>query len=455
MFDRMNSTVRLIITAALAAMPCRAQHVDRDSLQHIVSARVADGRSTGLIVGVITPSGERWTASAGNERPGKPVDVQSIFEIGSITKTFTATVLADMVGRGEVRLDQPVVELLPAGTKIPSSNGKRITLGDLSSQISGLPRMPDNFHPADNDNPYADYTVAQMYAFLAGYQMIRDPGAKYEYSNLGVGLLGHALALKEGKSYEQLVRERVLSPLGMSSTGITVTPAMKAHASDGHDPAGIVVPWWDLPTFAGAGALRSNLDDMMKYLAAQITPPNTALGTAIALTHARRFTVSPNLGLGLNWHITAFQGDTMIWHNGGTAGFRTMIGWNPRTHVGAVLLGNSGQDNDDVVRHIVLGTPLVVMSKHTEVMLAPDVLKQYVGHYELAPTFALDVTSENGSMFVHPTGQATIPVYAEAVDKFFFKVVDAQLEFARDANGAVNGVTLVQNGARQFGRKTP
>jgi D-alanyl-D-alanine-carboxypeptidase/D-alanyl-D-alanine-endopeptidase len=448
-----NRQFQIAAAFAIIATPCAAQHIDRDSLAHIVTARVADGRSTGLIVGVITSSGERWVTSAGNERPGKPVDPQSIFEIGSITKTFTATVLADMVGRGEVRLDEPVAELLPAGTKIPASNGKLITLGDLSSQISGLPRMPDNFHPADNDNPYADYTVSQMYAFLAGYQMIRDPGAKYEYSNLGVGLLGHALSLKAGKSYEQMVRERVLSPLGMTSTGITVTPAMKAHASDGHDPAGGVEPWWDLPTFAGAGALRSNLDDMMKYLAAQITPPNTALGHAIELTHARCFTVSPNLGLGLNWHITAFQGDTMIWHNGGTAGFRTMIGWNPRTHVGAVLLGNSGQDNDDVVRHIVLGTPLVVMSKHTEVTLAPDALRQYVGHYELAPTFALDVTNENGAMFVHPTGQATIPIYAEATDKFFFKVVDAQLEFSRDSAGAVNGVALVQNGARQFGKR--
>jgi len=449
-------TSRLVLSAAvLAIAPCQAQHIDRDSLNRIVAARVADGRSTGLIVGVITRSGERWVASAGNERAGKPVDAQSIFEIGSITKTFTATTLAEMVGRGEVRLDEPVADLLPPGTKIPSLNGKQITLGQLSSQISGLPRLPENMHPADNDNPYADYTVQQMYDFLAGYTLTREPGAKYEYSNLGVGLLGHALALKAGKSYEQLVRERVLAPLGMAATGITVTPAMKAHASDGHDAAGTVVPWWDLPTLAGAGALRSNLDDMMKYLAAQITPPNTALGRAIALTHERRFTASPNIGLGLNWHITAFQGDTMIWHNGGTAGFRTMIGWNPRTHVGAVLLGNSGQDNDDVVRHIVLGTPLITPTKHTAVTLAPDVLKQYVGHYELAPQFALDVSNENGAMFIQATGQGKVPMYAEATDKFFLKVVDAQLEFSRDSAGTVNGVTLVQNGARQFGKRVP
>jgi D-alanyl-D-alanine-carboxypeptidase/D-alanyl-D-alanine-endopeptidase len=107
------------------------------------------------------------------------------------------------------------------------------------------------------------------------------------------------------------------------------------------------------------------------------------------------------------------------------------------------------------VRHIVLGTPLVMMSKHTEVTLAPEVLRQYVGHYELAPTFALDVTSDSGAMFVQPTGQGKAPIYAEAMDKFFFRIVDAQLEFSRDSSGAVNGVTLVQNGARQFGRRIP
>jgi serine-type D-Ala-D-Ala carboxypeptidase/endopeptidase len=457
-FDGMTTT--RLLRSAVAAMcvvssTAVAQHVSRDSLQRIVDTRVATRRSTGLIVGVITPTGERWVTSAGSERAGKPVDAQTMFEIGSITKTFTATVLADMVNRGLVRLDEPVADLLPTGTRIPSRNGHVITLGNLSSQNSGLPRLPDNMAFADSTNPYADYTVAQMYAFLAGYQLTRDPGEKYEYSNLGVGLLGHALALKAGKPYEDLVRERVLTPLGMNSTVIALTPAARAHAADGHDADGHVVHWWDIPTLAGAGALRSNLDDMMKYLAAQLSPPDNAVGRAIALTHVPRFTVSNSLQLGLNWHIIEFQGDTMIWHNGGTAGFRTMIGWNPHTHVGAVLLGNSGQDNDDIVRHVVIGTPLVVMTPHTEITIPAEALRQYVGHYPLSPQFALDVTLDNGALYVQATGQPRFNIYAEAPDRFFLRVVDAQLEFSRDASGAVTGVTLVQNGARMFGSKSP
>jgi CubicO group peptidase (beta-lactamase class C family) len=117
-----------------------------------------------------------------------------------------------MVAKGEVRLDDPVAKYLPTSVRVPSRNGKQITLIDLATQSSGLPRMPNNFTPADNANPYADYTVAQLYAFLSGYELTRDIGSRYEYSNLGVGLLGHALALRAGKSYEDLVTERILRP---------------------------------------------------------------------------------------------------------------------------------------------------------------------------------------------------------------------------------------------------
>src|SRR5207244_7748295 len=149
----------------------------------------------GIVVGLLDPSGARRIIAVG-------VDQAAVFEIGSITKTFTASILADMVDHGEVRLDDPVAKYLPPSVRVPSRNGKQITLLDLATQSSGLPRMPSNFTPKDSLNPYADYTVQQMYAFLSSYALTRDVGAEYEYSNLGVGLLGHALALKAGTSYE-------------------------------------------------------------------------------------------------------------------------------------------------------------------------------------------------------------------------------------------------------------
>jgi serine-type D-Ala-D-Ala carboxypeptidase/endopeptidase len=424
----------------------------KDSLQRVVRERVEAGRSNGLIVGVIRADGTRDVAAAGLERAGKPVDGQTLFEIGSITKVFTGILLADMVKRGEVRLDQPVSELLPAEVKVPTRNGRQITLADLASQTSGLPRLPSNIRPADNTNPYADYTVAQLYAFLSQHQLARDPGAQYEYSNLGVGLLGHALALRAGKAYEALVRERILAPLGMHSTGITLTSAMRARMSEGHDASGRVVPLWDLPTLAGAGALRSSLDDMMRFAAAALAPPATPVGRAIAESQAARFRVNQVLSLGLNWHRVVLEGDTIIWHNGGTGGFRTYIGINRRARTAVVLLNNSSQDHEDIARHMLVPkVPLVAFVARREITLDPAVLDGYPGIYRLSPQLALTVSREGTALVVQPTGQPKFPLFAEARDRFFLKAVDAQLEFTRDSTGTVSSVTLVQNGNRMPG----
>ena len=439
----------------LAAQGTERPLITRDSLQALVEARVKAGRAPALLVGVIGPNGERLIASAGEARPGVAVTEHTLFEIGSITKAFTGVLLAEMAQRGEVRLDQPVAELLPAGTRVPARNGKVITLEQLSVQNSGLPRLPDNLKPASIANPYADYTTEQLYDFLSRHELRRDPGAQYEYSNLGVGLLGHALALKGGKPFEDMIRERVLAPLGMTSTGMTLTPALRQRAANGHDAEGNVVPWWDLPTLAGAGALRSSLDDMMRFLAANLAPPDDPVGRAIAASQQPRFRVNGSLTMGLNWHITTFRGDTLVFHNGGTGGFRTMLAWNPRTRTGAVLLGSMSQDNEDIVRHVLLGTPVASIVARTEVPLPAGVLGSYVGRYQLAPTFVLTVTHENGVLFAQATGQPKFRVYAEARDRFFYKVVDAQLEFTRNAGGAVESVTLVQGGARTPGRKLP
>ena len=444
----------LVATAACRgeSQAPRAHGVTRDSLQRIVERRV-EGGMPGLIVGVIEPGGSRVVAAAGIARPGVPVTTETLFEIGSITKAFTGLLLAEMVGRGEARLDQPVSELLPAGTVIPTRSGIAITLGHLSSQVSGLPRMPDNIDPADPSDPYADYAVAQMYAFLAGHTLRRDPGAQYEYSNLGVGLLGHALALRAGTSYEALVRERVLAPLGMTSTVITLSPGLQQRMSGGHSADGDPVSLWHIPTFAGAGALRSSMTDMLAFLAANLQPPASALGQAIAVSHQPRFRVNAVLSLGLNWHISNFNGDTLVWHNGGTGGFRTMLAFHPRSGRGAVLLGNASMDNEDIVRHVLLGLPLAANASRAVVALPAETLAEYVGRYEFAPTFAITITRDGERLWLQATNQPRFRIYPEARDRFFLRVVNARLEFERDAAGAITAMILEQNG-RQRGRRT-
>ena len=164
------------------------------------------------------------------------LDRDTIFEIGSVTKTFTALLLADMVGKGELSLDQPIDSLLPAGSTAPTRGGKHITLLDLATQSSGLPRLPDNLSPKNFHDPYAGYDDARLFEFLSTYRLTRDIGAQYEYSNYGVGLLGRLLALHAGTSYEDLLRQRVLVPLAMSETGIAFTPQIARASPQGTTP---------------------------------------------------------------------------------------------------------------------------------------------------------------------------------------------------------------------------
>src|ERR1041385_7596549 len=200
-----------------------------DEIREILVKRIDQQKqAVGIVVGVIEPAGRRVVAY-GNLAAGDPrtLDGDTIFEIGSVTKVFTSLLLADMVNRKEVTLDDPAAKYLPENVKMPERNGKSITLLDLSTHSSGLPRVPANLNPKDPANPYADYTVEDLYQFLSGYTLPREPGSEIEYSNLGAGLLGHILAQRAGTDYGTLVRVRITEPLGMPDTGIALSSPMK------------------------------------------------------------------------------------------------------------------------------------------------------------------------------------------------------------------------------------
>lgn len=321
-------------------------------LERIVRERVDSGRSTGIVAGMVFADGSTGVVAYGDGGHGRRLDKDSVFEIGSITKTFTGTLLSQMAQRGEVRLSDPVAALLPAQVSVPSHGGRQITLEDLSTQTSGLPPLPSNLQPEDPSNPYADYTVEQLYAFLNAYELTRDPGAEFEYSNLGVGLLGHALALRAHDGYEHLVRERILGPLHMASTAITITPQLARRFVAGHDAAGRVAEHWDLPTLAGAGALRSSMADMLKYAAANLDRHGGPLRRAMAVARRPRKTIDAHALIGLNWLTQRFGGRDIVWHNGGTGGFYSFIGLDEAHHTAIVVLSNSSKESvDDIGFH--------------------------------------------------------------------------------------------------------
>lgn len=324
-------------------------------LDSILKNRVDEsGRAVGIVVGIIDKGGTRFAARGrvaldNSKRP----DANTFFEIGSITKVFTSLLLADMVERGEVKLDDPVSKYLPSNVKVPSRGGREITLQDLSMHVSGLPRMPNNFRPADFANPYVDYTPQQMYEFLSGYTLRRDIGERYEYSNLGAGLLGLALARRLDTTYEQAIRKRILEPLGMKDTTTRLSREQLKRLAYGHSSSLRPVKNWDFDALAGAGAIRSTAADMLKFLAAHMGLKQTPLDAAIQrMRSVRRETGVPHLQIALAWHILDQYGE-IIWHNGGTAGYRTFAGFNPSTGKGVVVLCNTFVDIDDIGRRLL------------------------------------------------------------------------------------------------------
>ena len=343
---------------------------------------------------------------------------------------------------------------------LPMRDGKAITLAHLAEQKSGLPRLPGNLDlsKVDMTNPYAAYTTDMLNAFLGSYALPRDPGAEFEYSNLGMGLLGNLLAHNAGQSYEDMVRTSILSPLGMTHTGITLTPEMQTRLAKGHDAAGNHAANWDLPSLAGAGALRSTMTDMLKFLDANIGEPKNNLERAMRMAHQPRFAIGGNAKIGLGWITITTEKGSFIYHDGGTGGYGAIVAIDPQRNVGLVLLGNRTGIPEDIAMHLMdASIPLTPApsGERVEVAVPADVLASYVGVYALdaMPAFKLTVTLEGGQLQMQATGQDRFPIFPESQVKFFLKVVDAQVTFAPATAGQAAHLILHQGGANQKATK--
>jgi CubicO group peptidase (beta-lactamase class C family) len=445
----------LFLTATLAV--CEANPTaDNPEIQSWLRDRVDRAKQCpGILVGIVDPSGSRFVSYGKSGAPaGDAVDGNTVFEIGSATKVFTALLLADMVEREELKLDDPISKYLPQSVKTPSRDGRQITLLHLATHTSGLPRLPDNLAPKDPENPYADYTVPQLYAFLSGYTLPRDIGAGYEYSNLGGGLLGHVLALRTRTNYESLVLERICRPLGMTNTQITLSPELKRRLAAGHNAAGQPAKNWDMPALAGAGALRSTANDLLKFVRANIGLSGSNLLPAMqVMQHSRHSAGSPYMDVGLGWHIAKRFDTVLIWHNGATGGYHTFMGFNPQTKLGVVVLANSANSIEDLAFHILEPkSPLTEFKPpktRVAIELPPESLDHCVGRYKLAPGVFFTLRREGNHLTVQLTGQSFIEIFPESDTEFFYKVVDAQLTFTKDSAGKVTGLVLHQNGMNQ------
>ena len=434
------------VSAALSDAEIRKILADRIDVQR---------QSVGIVVGIVDASGRRIVThgarAAGDTRP---LDGDTIFEIGSMTKVFTALLLADAVERNEVALTDPVSKYLPETVTVPE-RGRAITLQDLANHTSGLPRMPSNFAPKDGANPYADYSVEQMYQFLSGHQLGRDVGAQ--------------VRVFEPRRRAARPRPGAARRHGLRGARQGAHHRAARHARHRHhaDPVDAGAPRRRSHASARAGRELGPADVRRRGRAAIERERHAGVPVRRHRTHQLRRWPPPCRGrwppagrpvgsmeIALGWHIFKARGGDLIWHNGGTGGYRTFMGYNPRTRVGVVVLSNTSTaaGPDDIGRHLLdASVPLTQKFPpppvaRVEVKIDPALLDRYVGRYQLAPSAILTVTRDGGRGFVQLTGQPAFEIFAESEKKFFLKVVDAQLTFEIDAQNPAAAVVLHQNG---------
>jgi D-alanyl-D-alanine-carboxypeptidase/D-alanyl-D-alanine-endopeptidase len=442
---------------AIACVLCSsAAHADQaDDIGKLAAPLIDSQSMVGCVVGVLE-NGQTKIYSFGEVHRGKgdKPDGDTLYEIGSLTKAFTGTLLGDMVNRDIVKLDTPLQDLLPDNVKLQVADDKPIKLVDLASQTSGLPRLPTNLKPKDWNNPYADYTPELLYEFLNGYKLTRPPG-KYEYSNVGMGLLGHVLARKAGKSYEQLVVERICDPLAMNDTQITLSDEQRKHLAPPYNRALDEDHTWDFDSLAGAGALRSSANDLLKLAKGALAGDGSDVSKAIHEAWKPHYQKKGDFTVGLAWMQA--HDDVTWWHAGQTGGYTSALFIYPPKKVAVVVLANTGTEftsmlAEKVVVLVAGGKPTPIELRKT-VKVDPAVLKTYEGRYSLTPLFAITVTVEDGKLMAQATGQDKFEVFPESETEFFYKVVDAKLSFEKDKDGKVTQLVLHQNGLKQPGKK--
>lgn len=416
-------------------------------IQDNIHQRMEYGYNPSIAIGIIDSSGTTfYSFGKADLEIGEAVDENTIYEIGSISKVFTGWMLAEMITEGKMNLDDPIEKYLPT-IKVPDYQGVKITLKDLSTHYSSLPRLPDNLDlTKDLSNPYANYDGKALLEFLEKYKLTREPGTVYEYSNYAVGLLGYILAKENGMSYEELFKEKIGKKLGVKNTTITLSEVQKKNMAMGYMDD-TVVSNWDFDALAGAGAWRSNVNDMLQVLAAHLKLEGNDLTPAAQLTQELHMDNGTKMGLG--WH---FYKDDIRWHNGGTGGYRSFCGIDVKKNRGVVVLTNSSSGVDDIGLKILDPTfKLQPVKKITEI--DDTVFSKYVGEYILGGMMLMTVSQEEKKYLVQMYGQPAYQIFPESETKFFLKVVNAQIEFVQDEKGNFNSLMFEQNGMRHEGKR--
>lgn len=450
-FQPRLKTLILAATAVCWLSTCCHARQDfkfKDKIDRLVEPYLEAEKVQAVSVAVYV-DGQEWFGNYGqlSQSDSKGPDADTVYELGSISKVFTSLMLADAIESGDVKLETSIGELIPELAQ--SKSGKQITLKHLSTHMSGLPKMPANNRPTEGNNPFADYDRTQLTRYLKSLRLPNQPGKKHEYSNLGAGLLGEALAMQADKDYESLLQERILKPLKMEDTSITLSADQEKRFAPPHNSALLPDHTWDFDALAGCGAIRSTANDMQKFIQANLSPPDNEVGKAIDLAWEQQLPAgSGHNAMGLGWQI-AGDGSTR-WHNGQTGGYQTMMLISRRANAGIILLCNTAGSEIDGLAESIFQTVVGMNPRPRKFAKSAVVdeatVKRLVGKYQLTPQIVVEVASQKDRMVVKLTGQTFLKVVPESDTVWNYADVDAQLKFELPDEGPATQVTLLQNG---------
>ncbi|MDM8176165.1 MULTISPECIES: serine hydrolase domain-containing protein [Olivibacter] len=307
-----------------------------------------DPSTCGLAIGIIHNGKAGYYYYGETTRGNKTLpDQETLFEIGSISKAFTATLLANATLTDSIHLNDPIVKYLPDSIA-QNKELEKITFQNLATHTSGLPRLPDNIVPSEPLDPYKDYDRKALFSYLKSYSQINKPDSVYEYSNLGYGIIGDLLAYKKNSSYNELIEKTICDPLELENTTEFPSGDKLPKFIPTYNNKGELTPHWHFLALSGAGSLKSTIRDLLKFAESNINIPNTVLGKAIALTHKPSWLVSETQDLGLSWHINIENFQEIFWQNGGTFGSSSFLAFVPGKKVAVVVLANAAKSVDSI-----------------------------------------------------------------------------------------------------------
>ena len=475
---------------------------NEDPVLRILRERVDEhGHAVGIVAGIIRGI-NRYGYNYGTLHQGtiRRVSPMTVFEIGQLSSLYTTAMLSIMIQQGDLNLNDKVETYLPETVKMPSATmGKPILLEHLATHTSGLPDLPGNLVSTDQKNPLKDYTVDLMYDFLTSYadlqpsweDAIPEQGEQVEedsltvegdylYSALGMGLLGHILELVAGKSYDNLMRELIHSPIKLANTASVPTASMRTYTATGHDDGGRPIEPWSNKVLLGGRGLRSNLLDMMALVSANMgiiyslpeefneedsTRYDIPIEELILLSNRyhmsfddliipRKRTNISDVEMAMGWKVKKdYRGRNIHWLTGQTNGFFAFAGFVKEWKKGVVVLANSSVSIEDIGFHLLSSrNPINPPSKNVAPM-SPAAYKVLVGTYKFMPEFIIDISFVDGKLYGQPPGQPKSELIPMPSGDFYLKEEDAQITFVKNEIGEVDYFLFLQDGRTHRAQK--